>query len=518
MSHGERVIVEDVFMPTRDGASLATDVLRLDDSSRRPVLLVRTPYGRTSLRAGVDAVALARSGWVVVLQDVRGRWNSTGVYNPFAQEIEDGKDAVKWCASMAWSSGDVVMGGASYDGLTAWLAARDMPAGLRAIAPIVSAPDTADPWIRRGAALNLGFLLNWAIGLGILGSPGDPEVQAKGTQWHSDFRYTVRRPDAMSLLTTVFPAAQAWFRDPVGESTPVLHADDALVRTGLPIYHVTGWHDIFVEGALTAYRAMLASPARSAQRLVIGPWTHGAVYGTNAGEHEYGTDASGFLRFPAERMEFLRAAAAGEPIAGGASVWVMGSNRWLELPEWPPSAHWTEWFLGEHTLGPITSPPATLSWIHDHDDPVPTRGGRVLHPGTDIAGPVKDDLSGRDDVITFTGDRLEGDLTVAGEVALRINFEADTPEADLTAKLLDVHPDGSAYGVVDGVLRIPQARYGTITFVLGSIAMTFASGHRLRLQLAGSNFPAFDRTPSGRRRVQVGAGSGSVLHLPVITL
>lgn len=516
-----RIVVDDARVPMRDGIELASDVIRIDDEVRRPVLLVRTPYTRAALRAGQDPVALARAGWAVVLQDVRGRWDSDGDYAPFSQEIPDGADAVRWCAAQPWSNGAVVMGGASYDGLTAWLAASELPEALRAIGPVVSAPDTRDPWVRRGGALNLGFLLNWGIGLGIMGIRTDPELQVVGTTWHSDFRTTVRSPEVLDRLTTVFPGARPWLEEPSGERTPGFGADTALARVGLPIYHLTGWYDIFVEGALAAYRTMLDSPAAASQRLVVGPWTHGTVYGTSAGDHEYGTEASGFLRFPAERLEFLRTAAAGGEPQGGASVWVMGSDRWLDLDAWPPPTVPNELDLGvdEHgsgTLGHEPGTATTLSWYHDRDHPVPTRGGRVLHPGTDIAGPVLQPTEPHPDVVRFDSAVLTDALTVAGSVTVHLRFSADTDIADLTAKLIDVHPGGEAYNVVDGVRRTTGGDPVPCVVDLGSTAMTFRAGHRIRLELAGSNFPAFDLTASGERRIEVGAGSGAVLRLPVL--
>ncbi|RQP12874.1 MAG: CocE/NonD family hydrolase [Microbacteriaceae bacterium] len=521
-----RIVVEDATVPTRDGALLASDIVRLDDDERRPVLLMRTPYGRAALRAGHDTVALARAGWVVVLQDVRGRWDSTGDFAPFGQEIGDGQDAVAWCAAQPWSSGDVVMGGASYDGLTAWMAARELPPGLRAIAPIVSSPETADPWIRRGGAVNLGFLLNWGLGLGIMGSPGDADVKAQGSAWHSDFRETARSADALERLTTTFPGARPWLDEPTGDATPAFDAELPLLADGLPIFHLTGWHDIFVEGAIRAYRAMCEAGHAGRQRLVIGPWTHGTVYGTSAGAEEYGTEASGWMRFPAERMEFLRAAASGEQVRSGASVWVMGANHWLEMDEWPPPATVRTLSLGAGTrahdpagagtLGGDPGAATELGWQHDASDPVPARGGRTLHPGTDIAGPVDDDTTKRGDVLSFEGEPLTEALTIAGAVEVRVPFAASTATADLVAKLLDVRPDGTARAVLDGVTRVTAADGGTVSVALGNTAREFAAGHRIRLVLTGSNFPSYDLTPSGSRTVRVGEGSGAELLLPVL--
>lgn len=517
------VVAHEAVVRTRDGAALATEVIRLDDDGRRPALLIRTPYGKPSLRIGEDPIALARSGWVVVLQDVRGRWDSTGDFVPFQQEVDDGADAVAWCTGQPWSDGSVVVVGASYNGLAAWLAARDLPTGLRAIAPVVSAPDTRDPWVRRGGALNLGFLLNWGMGLGILGSAGDPEVKARASRRHSEFRELVRDQRALDHLTEALPRATPWLLDDPGDACPDPLADSELGRRGLAVHQVTGWFDIFVEGAIRAYQALRSTPARDQQRLVIGPWTHGTVYGTAAGDLEFGTEASGFLRFPQERMEFLRAAVAGRPVEAGVSVFVLGSNEWVELESWPPAGPVVRLELEPRRLVPRSSTPAMhLEWWHDAANPVPSRGGRTLHPGTDAAGPMVVPVEGveRADVLDFTSDPLESDVVVAGPVTLAVRAGAGrTAPADLVATVYDVSPQGRAIDVVSGVRRFgPKDGDVGVTVELGNIAYRLPAGHRVRLRLSGSSLPAFDLTASGPRRVLVGQASGATLSLPTLPL
>lgn len=515
------ICVEDIQMITRDGVGLATDVVRINDGVRRPVMLVRTPYSRAALRASQDPIALARSGWVVVLQDVRGRFDSTGEFSPFDQEINDGEDAVIWCSQQDWSTGSVVMGGASYDGLTAWLAASALPTALSAIAPIVSSATTADPWIRRGGALNLGFLMNWGIGLGIMGSVGDPAIKAQGAQWLTEWESTVRHPEVLARLTTVFPGARPWLEEPDGQKTPPIDQRSPLLQRGLPTYQLTGWHDIFVEGAINAFQS-LQNSKNSPQRLVIGPWTHGAVYGTSAGDVEYGMEASGFMRFPAERLEFLRAAASGEKSEGGVTVFVMGRNQWCELETWPPAYERKVFHLTrEGTLAEDSPKSASLAnWKHNAHAPVPTQGGRVLHPGLHIGGPVLQSAEQREDVLRFDTPVLTEDLTVIGMVRAVIEFSTDSSIADLTVKLVDVHPDGRGFNVIDAISRCEMQPNNptTVKIDVGSTAMTFLASHRIRIEIASSNFPAFDLTPSGSRSVIFGPTFGSHISLPTVEM
>lgn len=513
--------VEDIRVSTRDGVEMATDIVRIDDDVKRPVMLVRTPYSRAALRASQDPIALARAGWVVVLQDVRGRFDSAGDFVPFDQEISDGHDMVDWCSQQAWSNGSVVMGGASYDGLTAWLAALELPKALRAIAPTVSAPTTSDPWIRRGGALNLGFLMNWGIGLGIMGSVGDSATQTQGAQWLTEWESTVRHPDALTRLTTVFPGAKPWLIEPNGKRTPAIDRETPLIQQGLPTYQITGWHDIFVEGAINAYQ-ILQQLGNAPQRLVIGPWTHGAVFGTSAGDVDYGMEASGFMRFPSERLEFLRAATNGETLVGGVSVFLMGRNKWCELKSWPPASE--EKILHLADVGTLSEvPPKSASiahWIHDAQNPVSTQGGRVLHPALHVGGPLLQSHIQRDDVLRFDSQILTEDLSIMGMVKAVIEFSAESSMADLVIKLIDVHPDGQAIGIIDAISRcnIQPNNPETIKIDIGSTAMTFNKGHKIRVEIASSNFPAFDLTPSGARSIIFGPTFGSYLSLPTVEI
>jgi putative CocE/NonD family hydrolase len=133
-------IDKNIMVPMRDGVRLATDVYRLDDTTPAPVLLTRTPYDKEHALGGttIDIIRAVQAGYVVVIQDVRRRYASEGTFNAHAQESHDGADLIDWLAAQPWSSGVVGGFGASYLGCTQWLAAREQPAALRALAPVVN--------------------------------------------------------------------------------------------------------------------------------------------------------------------------------------------------------------------------------------------------------------------------------------------------------------------------------------------------------------------------------------------
>ncbi|ACQ79738.1 peptidase S15 [Beutenbergia cavernae DSM 12333] len=524
------MLVQEQLVRISDGTLLATDVFRAADERPRPVLLVQTPYGRAGLRQGLDPVSLVRSGWAVVLQDIRGRWDSGGSYRPWHHDAADGADVIAWCRDQPWSDGSVVMQGASYDGITAWLAASTLPPGLAAISPVVSSADVYDPMITSGGTLNLGFLANWGLGHVTVGDPGtSAEVAGRAADLLASWERTVERADVVEQIAACFPPAQEWFGiwrgderrtwvEPL-EGTP-------LQRDGLPAFHLTGWFDTFVEGALRAYSVLRATPAGGAQRLVVGPWAHASVFATSCGDLEFGPRASGWDRFPGEQQEFLRRAAAGQDTGGGATIWVIGAQDWAELDHWPPPTSATSLYAdlaGRRTAQwrrePVDSA-GRLEWEHDPARPVPTTGGRILHPDPPHGPGPRDrgTLHARDDVAVVTSPALDADLLIMGEPELDLTLTSSTALTDLHVQLVQRTPDGRAVGLVGRAHRLALTPHEPtrVRVGLGTIAALIPAGHEIAVELASSNFPAHDVLPeAGSRRVDVAAGRQLRLTLPL---
>lgn len=508
---GPPVRAEEVAVPMRDGCRLATDVVRPGAPGQWPVMLVRTPYGRSPTRTGLDVLGLARDGMAVVVQDVRGRWDSAGDYRPLVQDIADGEDAVAWCAEQPWSTGAVVMGGASYDGMTAWLAAMGGPPALRAIAPVVSTPYTAEAVFADHGATNLGFLVNWGFGHAKAGNHLDRAAEERATRLVETWPDAVRRPGVLDELAEIFPPYAAWRRD--RSLLPGLTPGLPPLTTGLPVHQITGWWDVFVEGALRAHRQLAETGAP--QRLVVGPWAHGDVFATQCGDLDFPPTAGGFDRFVPERARFLADASAGAPLHTGVTVFVLGADEWRDLPSWPPPS--VPRLLAADADGRLVDGragrSAVLRWRHDPDDPVPTLGGRTLHPGRATPGPRdRTALRQRPDVLTLATEPLPGPVTIIGTVTAELIVEADTPTTDLTLTLVDEQRE-RAIGLVTTTTRVDSTA-GALraTFDVGSIAVRLAAGHRLALDIASSDVPRHDATRPGGRRVV----TGLTLALPTL--
>jgi putative CocE/NonD family hydrolase len=241
-------------------------------------------------------------------------------------------------------------------------------------------------------------------------------------------------------------------------------------------------------------------------------------------------------------FRWLRDAVDGKPVEGGARVFVLGRNAWEELADWPPPAAAVSLFpsssagarsvRGDGALATAPGPAGVDRFLHDPADPVPTRGGRTLGPWLPVPGPSDQrPVEERGDVLVYTTPPLAEDVTIMGAVSGTALFETSGRSADVTMKLVDVHPDGRAINVLDSVVRsrFVPGRPQEVEVALGSVAQTFRRGHRIRLEVASSNFPRFDVNPStgaaplevdryepARQTLHHGARTGTRLVLPVV--
>ncbi len=528
------VIAEDCRVPLRDGVQLACDVVRPDDDARHPVLLVRTPYSRAGVREYFDPIKWARDGWVVVAQDVRGRYDSDGVFAPFHQEVADGADTVAWCAAQPWSTGRVAMAGPSYNGATQWLAAMGQPDALGAIAPAATAANFRDGFFYEGGVPHNAFPVSWATMLAA-SRPGIGKAEMKRlVRLAHDWPAVLRGGAVRQPVSAALPDLDRWAAYDDDTYWRPIDVSRAYRRLDLPAWHLAGWYDIFCEGTLESYVGMSAHAAtdyaRRNQRLVVGPWTHMALYVAATAEVDFGLAANGLAEgLPDQMRAFLAAALDRQETLSGVRVFVMGRNSWLDLETWPPpstptvlhlsSSHGANGIGGDGHLG--WEPPERSghdSYRHDPADPVPNRGGRTLSPVLPLAGPMDQrPVESRDDVLVYTTDPLPRALTVIGTITASIVFASSADHADVMVKVCDVHPDGRTLNVVDGATRVEltPGRARSVGVRVGSTAMTFKKGHRIRVEIASSNFPHLGLLPdAATQTVRHGGRRPSTVTLP----
>ena len=528
----------------RDKTCLAADVIVADDRTTHPVLLVRTPYARAEAASLVDALGLARLGWAVVIQNVRGRLDSEGSFLPFLQEPNDGADTVRWCCEQPWSNGRVAMSGTSYAGFTQWSCALARPAGLKAISPQITASDVRDGWFYEGGALRHSFVQSWGLSLAYTDSANTKESEQETRRWAADLEALYNTPPSRSPLDTLLKSYSRWI-DPTDESYwSEIHDLQNCRPPEIPAYHLTGWYDIFCEASLRDFVTMQNNNVGNTQRLVVGPWTHSAFLVQQTGALDHGLIANGFVHdVMGEMHSWLRRTLNDEPVEGGARVFVMGSRVWREMPTWPPAAESHRLHLsvpglhGSQSEPSLTMRPQEIAG-QDHFDyeptnPVRTNGGRTLDPMLPGAGSFDQSLPGDRDVLFYTSEVLAQDLTVMGMIRAEITFATTGEAADVALTLLDVYPDGRAFNLVGSTQRakfVPH-RPQIVEVFLGSIAVTFKRGHRIGLQVASSNFPHLDLNPStgqcstkavtfvaARQTIYRGGQSRSFIELPVVSL
>ncbi|WP_255152092.1 CocE/NonD family hydrolase [Halorarius halobius] len=533
-----RITVErDVGVETRDGTELATDVYRPDDDGTHPALLLRSPYGKSHVGETMfRPVEAAEHGYAVVVQDIRGRLNSEGDWEPFVNEREDGYDAVEWTAEQDWCDGNVGVVGTSYLGVTAMSAVVADPPHLECALVGFTAGDLHDGWVYSGGAFELGFNLMFGTNLSwdalgkadlssedigaakraLMAAASDPEAAAE----------TLPLTDIPLFDSGVAPYWQEWLDHPsyddYWEGIDLAASADSV---DVPVLHVTGWYDVFARGEFDLYDAIASEAtdeARANQHLVVGPWDHEApmsITMSKVGDREFGPRAvSGPAILNSEAFEWLDAwLVEGEaPDIPGVRYFDVGAESWETADAWPPDPDSTAWYLdsggaanSRHGDGRLVETPGEGppdSYEYDPADPVPSRGGRTLMASIQDGGIT--DQSGveeRDDVLVYTSPRLTEPLTVAGPVTSTLYVASSAPDTDFTAKLVDVDPDGYCANVAEGIKRARYRESETeptfmepgetveVPVELGHVAHTFEPGHRVRLEVSSSNFPKYDR-------------------------
>jgi len=529
------LIEQNVPARMRDGVTLYADVMRPADEARHPVLLMRLPYGKGFLfGALMNVVQAAQAGYVVIVQDCRGRFASEGAFdyfNSLPQEGPDGYDTVEWAASLPYADGQVGMWGASYFGWTQWAAAMQRPPHLRAIAPAITWARISEGASYRGGAMELGVGLSWYLSMSLtaearkLAARGAPQEQIAHTVQQAAAALdrlcaggygeaplvdlpSLREAGLSRLIRSVAQGGPG----SVPQAWSVAHA-----AVEVPVLHIGGWYDIFSQGTLDAYAATRANGRPS--QLIMGPWIHGTDLGPTVGEMDFGVGAGAGsiglrtsltalqLRWFDRWLKGVDNGVEGEP---PVKLFLMGENRWLDLPDWPPAgARERAFYL--HPGGALSpaAPQETLAltrYAYDPADPTPTLGGNTLMPAVYPAG-VADQrpLARRADVLTFLGEPLDRPLTIMGRVSARLWVSSSAPDSDFVVRLLDVHPDGMMHNLCDGILRAryregwaeprwlePGAVY-ELPIDLWSTAHTVRAGHRLGVMVSSASFPRWDR-------------------------
>ena len=537
------------LVPMPDGVRLATDLYAPELDGPRPCILMRTPYGRRGARVAAEAEGFAAQGYVVAVQDVRGKYDSEGVFAVSANEGADGNASVDWLAGQEWSTGRIGTYGCSYLGESQLqLATHRNPHHVAMIAKAAGGANARFGVLADGAH-GLEWALKWFIANG---SRGKFELPA-------DFDYdALLRQLPVAGLAAVAGAPPSEWEDFVGrepgdpwwETRNYLREDD---RFDVPTLMIDSWWDGAVAEALRIHERMRdrseSRLARDNQYVVIAPTQHcgyeAASEHTVVGDRDFGDARLDYYGLYVRWFDYwLRSEGPGFSSLPKVRYYVMGENAWRSCPAWPPAARTVRLYLGSGRLA--TEPPVAETadrFVYDPADPMPSVGGQMTDSRTDVTAGAREQtrIEQRDDLLVYTTPRLRSGVEVTGYVKAVLFVSSDAPDTDFTAKLVDVGEDGRAFNVQSGIIRArfrdgydrslamqPGETY-RVEIDLHATSMCFAAGHRIRLQVSSSDFPLYDRnlntgddnarttrTVPATNAVHHGPGVASHLVVPIV--
>ncbi|MEO1802791.1 MAG: CocE/NonD family hydrolase [Cyanobacteria bacterium J06629_2] len=533
-----KIIKSSASMQTRDNVRLDADIYRPDTAEKLPILLMRQPYGREIASTVVYAHPrwYAAQGYMVVIQDVRGRGTSEGKFDLFTNEVADGLDTIDWVSRLPNSTGKVGMYGFSYQGMTQLYTATHQPECLKAIAPAMVAYDLYTDWAYENNAFCLFANLAWAIQLAgeTARLQGDETAYLKLKAASNNLPLNGSTPANPELMRQLAPDSfyHQWLNnpDPNAEYWQKRSPKYLLNDVDLPMLHIGGWFDPYLRGTMNLYQAMVAQ-CQQPQHLLVAPWAH-LPWGRKLGAVDYGRSAQN----PIDEIQirwfdhWLKDLDTGLLAEASISLFEMGSNQWREFDRLPEAQ--IAFYLASDGLASMRSDSGML-WreeaetelppdellptdpnanivefdnntdviVHDPWRPVPALGGHASYPGGSFE---RSHLDCRADVLTYTSAPFESDLHLVGAITLEVYCTSANPSFDLCGVLSTVSPEGQVYNFTQGYIRVQASNSNTnlVKIPLQPTCMAILAGNSLRLSLSAAAYPAYP----------VNSGDGKLPH------
>jgi putative CocE/NonD family hydrolase len=523
----------DAAVAMHDGTKLLTDIHRPDADGKFPVILIRTPYKKEML--DLKGSFYARRGYVVAVQNCRGRFGSGGTWEPFVNEAKDGYDAIEWLAGQPWSSGKVGMIGGSYVGWVQWWAASESPPHLVTIIPNVSPPD---PFYNIPYEYGVFFLKGaiwWAEVL---------ETEATGELSGAKFANIMEKKyDKLlrslpvveldkKLLGKENPYWRKWIEHPTNDSYwEPANFLGRLKNVNIPVFHQSGWFDGDGIGSKLNYLQM-ASHHHANQKLVLGPWGHTDEAMRRHGDRDFGTEAlvdmpRAYLRWFDFWLKGIDNGIAGEPLV---SIFVMGSNHWLTGNTYPlENARLEKWYLasagkantskGDGNLTketPLEKSPSD-HFVYDPGDPTPDPDAYE-----EPEDPAKKEKSSeeqkkireayhqqttdqRGDILVYTSEPFKESYSFAGPISAVLFASSSARDTDWFMRLVEIEKNGKVFPLAEGKIRarfrrsthepelLEPNRVYEYQLDLWQTGITIPAGNRLRIEAASASFPSYSR-------------------------
>ncbi len=545
---------KSVMIPMRDGTYLSMNLyMPAGATGRLPTLLLRTPYNKNLDPGFYDArnVMVGR-GYVVAVEDMRGRFESEGHYKPGVADRNDGNDTVTWIAGQPWSDGKIGTMGCSYLGETQVELATTRHPNHLAAAPFASSTGyraVGRPWEAfDGGVFELAETAGWLSEFGSEVVYQPPSWVDRAQWFRSDaaklFKQTPQRsPEFFSHLwdlpivdilknSGAPPTAyEDWVSsNPDGEYFRNLDFATAADRFDTPMLFADSWYDYGPADTLelwsVAKKNSVSARSRDNQFVIIAPTSH-CVYSTArgnehwiVGERDMGTAGLDFVDLQMRWYDhWLKGVENNVTSMPKVQYFLMGKNEWRHSDVWPlANTHYIKFYLhsggqanSRYGDGSITAKAPAKEpqdrFVFDPTTPVPSIGGQACCTGLDTGAGAYDQSKTemRHDVLVYTSEVLKKGLDVTGPLEVVLYVSSSAKDTDFIAKLVDVYPDGRAFNVQEGALRM-RYREGFVKQLwmksgevyeahlnLHVTANYFGPGHRVRLEVSSSSFPRFDR-------------------------
>lgn len=528
---GFKVLVErDAECHMRDNTILRSDIYRPDEDGSYPVLLIRGPYDK---RVGLSSFGnshpawFAEHGYIVIIQDTRGRFASEGEFYPFAYEAEDGFDSVEWAARVTGSDGQVGMFGFSYLGATQLLAATTRPPSLKAIVPGFTASQYFDGWTYNSGAFALGFNCYWANLLAMDTAArnqniSDLEELSLSLGSASNWFWSTPLKNYPPLKSKSADYFFDWLAHPTyDEYWKRWSIDEDYSRIDVPALHIAGWYDIFLSGSVNNFCGISrdggSANTRNHQKLLIGPWTHmpwSPVGNTGKTEPSTSEIDDWTIRWFDEILKNKNTGILDSPI----TIYPVNGNL-LELEKWHTGESPTEtWFFhsegranskfGDGKLDKYSPDDEHVDlFVSDPTIPIQSNGGHsCCFDSITPMGPADQHTSESSRmVLIYTSEEFAKETLIIGDAKIIVYASSSALDSDFVARLCEVTADGISTNIQEGIIRAkyrnsltnPQPvepnTVNEYTISLGPVGYLIAKGSKIRVAIAGSDFPQWDR-------------------------
>jgi putative CocE/NonD family hydrolase len=563
------IVERKVMVPMRDGKRMATDIYRPKDTSKKyPIIFVRTPYNfnfwDVRLGAPRDMTAeltAVKHGYAYVEMNERGHFFSEGTYDILGAPLSDGDDAITWMSKQPWSNGKVgTIGCSSTAEWQMGVAAQNNPAfaamipqgfgaGVGRVAPYFEQGN----WYRGGAVQML--FIAWLYGeqnqIRPMFPPNTSQAdlikasklfdlapQMPPVDWAEALKHL---PEADIMKSVDGPVGIFADRAEVSTGGAMIKRapnDPAWYRGGLwhdgmkinvPGFWFMSWYDVSVGPNLAAYnyvRKTARPEIAKEQYAVIAPTLHcsykRATEDTVVGERHLGDARLNYDELTYGWFDHFLKGEDNHVLENMPRVryYTMGLNKWQSSDTWPPAgAQPVTYYLasggkantlnGDGVLAKAApGSDAADNFTYDPMNPVPSYGGNVCCTGNAVTGGAFDQrkMESRQDILVYTSEPLAEAMEVSGPIEPTIYVSSDAKDTDITVKLIDVYPDGTAYNLDETIQRLryrdgydkPVAwmdagKVYKVALQPLNTSNWFGPGHRIRIEVSSSNFPRFDR-------------------------